>query len=383
MESPKAPSSGPGTSFLGTFALVFLAIGALFAIDTFLAKVEQSEMAAQAARLFQEGQLLAQEGRSAESIARLRAALAISRDNPAYQLALADALLAANKLADAEALLANMLQNDATDGGANLLMARALARQGKPEAAEFYYHMAIYGQWPKDASAASRVQARFELIDLLVKQDNKKALLAELLPLQDEAPADLETRRRMAHLFLLAGSPGRAADIFRQILRQDHGDADAYAGLGEAEIALGNYRIAETNLQVAAHLRPGDEDIRKRLDLASQVLALDPMLRGLGAAERYRRTRKLVELALNDVNQCAGAVSGTLREPGRSSRASAPRPGEGFPAGRRHRSQSGSRREAMAGSPEKLHPGDAACRGASEAGPGQGFRMPQQDESRG
>jgi thioredoxin-like negative regulator of GroEL len=311
MESPKAPSSGPGTSFLGTFALVFLAIGALFAIDTFLAKVEQSEMAAQAARLFQEGQLLAQEGRSAESIARLRAALAISRDNPAYQLALADALLAANKLADDEALLANMLQNDATDGGANLLMARALARQGKPEAAEFYYHMAIYGQWPKDASAASRVQARFELIDLLVRQDNKKALLAELLPLQDEAPADLETRRRMAHLFLLAGSPGRAADIFRQILRQDHGDADAYAGLGEAEIALGNYRIAETNLQVAAHLRPGDEDIRKRLDLSSQVLALDPMLRGLGAAERYRRTRKLVELALNDANQCAG-VSGTL-----------------------------------------------------------------------
>ena len=156
MESPEAPSSGPGPSFLGTFALVFLAIGALFAIDTFLAKVEQSEMATQAARLFREGQLLAQEGRDAESIARLRAALAISRDNPAYQLALADVLLRANKLADAEALLANMLQNDATDGGANLLMARALARQGKPEAAEFYYHMAIYGQWPQDARREPR-----------------------------------------------------------------------------------------------------------------------------------------------------------------------------------------------------------------------------------
>ena len=316
MEPPEAPSNGPGTSFLGTLALVFLAIGVLFAIDTFLAKVEQSEMATQAVRLFREGQRLAQEGRDAESIERLRAALAISRDNPAYQLALADVLLRANKLADAEAALTNMLQNDATDGGANLLMARALARQGKPEAAEFYYHMAIYGQWPQDA-AANRVQARFELIDLLVKQDNKKALLAELLPLQDEAPGDLETRRRIAHLFLLAASPGRAADMFRQILRQehDHEDADAHAGLGEAEIALGNYWIAETNLQVAAHLKPGDEDIRKRLELARQVLALDPMLRGLGTAERYRRALKLVQLALNDVKQCTGAgVSGNLRD---------------------------------------------------------------------
>ena len=187
-----------------------------------------------------------------------------------------------------------------------------------------------------------------------------------------------------AHLFLLAGSPGRAADMFRQILRQehDHDDADAYAGLGEAEIAQGNYRIAETNLQMAAHLKPGDEDIRKRLELARQVLALDPMLRGLGTAERYRRTRELVQLALNDVNQCAGRVSGTLREPGRSSRASAPKAGDGFPAGRCHRSQSGSCREVMAGPPEELRPGDAAGRRTSQAGSGQGFRKPRRDESR-
>ena len=312
MESRSIASSGPGPSFLGTLALVFVAIAALFAIDTFLAKVEQSETAAQAARLFREGQRLAQEDRTADSIARLRAALALSRDNPEYQLALADALYRANKLADAEALLTAMLQNDATYGGANLLMARVLAHQGKLEAAEFYHHMAIYGRWPQDA--ANRVRARFELIDLLVKEGNRKALLAELLPLQDEAPADLETRRRVAHLFLLAGSPGRAADIFRQILRENRDDADAYAGLGEAEIARGNYRIAETNLEMTARLKPGNEDIRRRLDLARQVLALDPMLRGLGAAERYRRTRELVELALNSVKPCAGAgFSGTLQ----------------------------------------------------------------------
>jgi tetratricopeptide (TPR) repeat protein len=313
MESPSIASSAPGPSFLGTLALVFVAIVALFAIDTFLAKVEQSETAAQAARLFREGQRLAQECRSADSIARLRAALALSRDNPEYQLALADALFRAGRLADADALLTTMLQNDATDGGANLLMARVLAQQGKLEAAEFYYHMAIYGRWPQDA-AANRIRARFELIDLLVKEGNRKALLAELLPLQDEAPVDLETRRRIAHLFLLAGSPGRAADMFRQILRENREDADAYAGLGEAEIASGNYRIAETNLEMAARLKPAEEDIRKRLELARQVLALDPMLRGLGAAERYRRTRELVELALDSVKPCAGdGPSGTLQ----------------------------------------------------------------------
>lgn len=56
-------SSSAGPSFLGTFALLFLAIAAVFVIDTSLARMEKSESRAEADRLFQDGQRLDREGR--------------------------------------------------------------------------------------------------------------------------------------------------------------------------------------------------------------------------------------------------------------------------------------------------------------------------------
>jgi tetratricopeptide (TPR) repeat protein len=295
-------SSSPSPSFLGTFTLVFAVIAALFAIDTFLARMEESESRDQAARLFQDGQRLAGQGRNLESIERFRSALSIARENPQYELALARVLLAADKLTDAETLLAEMLRRDSTDGATNLVMARVLAKGGNTAEATSYYHMAIYGRWPDDDGNV--VKARFELIDLLVKQDAKKELLAELLPLSDEAPTHVETRKRIAHLFLLAGSPPRAADIYRQILNQQPQDPDARAGVGQAEFARANYRAAQTDFLAAARLKPDNGEIRKQLDISNQILALDPTQRGLGASERYRRSVKLVELALDGVNKC-------------------------------------------------------------------------------
>ena len=295
-------------SFVGTFVLVFAAIAGLFVIDVFLERVERSESAAQAARLYNEGRQLAAKARYNDAVVSLRAALAISRDNTAYQIALANVLLSAGKLDDAESLLRDLLQRDATNGEGSLLMARALARQQRIAESESYYHMAIYGRWPQNADA-NRVAARFELIDLLVKVGAKQQLLAELLPLQDEPLTDPGTRARIARLFLLAGSPARAADLFRQILRHEHQDAAAYAGLGEAEFARGNYRTAESVLVVALRLKPGDAKIRKELDLADEVVGLDPTPRGLSPATRYARSRKILELTLDATKQCAAAPS--------------------------------------------------------------------------
>ena len=49
----------------------------------------------------------------------------------------------------------------------------------------------------------------------------------------------------MGRLFLLAGSPARAADVFRGILHDSPANAEAHAGLGEAEFARDNYRAAQ------------------------------------------------------------------------------------------------------------------------------------------
>ena len=293
-----------GTSFFGTFALIFVALAALFVIDTFLARIEQNEDRAEATRLFAEGHQMMQDGHYAEAAERFRDAVSIERDNRDYLLALSGALLGAKNFADAESTLDGLLQRDSTDGDANLAMARVqVAEMHIPEGISFY-HRAIYGRWTTNA-AQNRLKVRFELVDLLARQNAKEELLAELLPLQDEASADLQTRTRIGELFLSAGSPARAADVFQDILRRDSENADAYAGLGEAEFALADYQAARTGFLNASRLKPDDADIRKRLELCEQIISLDPTRRGLASNERYQRSLKLVALALDEINNCS------------------------------------------------------------------------------
>ena len=301
-----------GTSFIGTFVLVFLALGTLFAMDTFLVRVERAEDRAEAMRLVTEGYRLLQNGRSEEAGERFKDAVAIERDNPEYRLALAEALLAAKNFVEAESTLNELLLRDSTDGDANLMMARVMVGEMKiPEGVSFY-HRAIYGRWKANA-AQNRLKVRFELVDLLARQNDKAQLLAELLPLQEEAPDDIKTRKQIGQLFLAAGSPARAAEVFQGILRRDPQDAEVYAGLGEAEFARGNYQAAKTDFLQASRLKPGnkttEETIRQRLALSEQIAGLDPTRRGLAANERYRRSLKLVELALDEANHCLQAAA--------------------------------------------------------------------------
>jgi tetratricopeptide (TPR) repeat protein len=296
-----------GRSFLGTLALVFLAIIVIFSADMFLAQMERAETRVEAARLFAQGRDLMQRGKKAEAIERIQDALAIDRGNPDYLRALAQAQFEAGKTADAESTLTELLQSDSTDGVATLIMGRILMKEGQFPEAISYYRRAIYGHWNEDA-AGNRLRVRFELIDLLAQHGSKEELLAELLPLQDQAPRDLQTRTRIGRLFLLAGSPARAADVFRGILHDVPANADAYAGLGEAEFAGGNYRMAQRDFRTAVQLAPDNQSARQRLDGCNQLLMLDPTVRGLGAQERFQRSVALLDLTLDQTKQCIGQI---------------------------------------------------------------------------
>ena len=297
-------------SFLGTFLLVFLAIALLFVADTFLARTERVESASEAARFFAEGRALMKRGSNAEAIERLRDAELIDRANRGYQRTLAEAQLAAGKTADAESTLADLLESDSTDAAANLLMGRVLVKEDRFTDAVSYFHRAIYGRWKEDA-AGNRLRTRFELIDLLAAHGSKEDLLAELLEVQDQAPQDPKTRMRMGKLFMVAGSPARAAAVFQRITHDNPSDADAHRELGEAEFAQGDYRDAEREFSAAMRLAPDDGAIRQRVQACDEILMLDPTIRGLSAAERFRRSRHLVELTKDETSHCAGANPST------------------------------------------------------------------------
>ena len=302
-EVSSRPAAANAGVFLGTFALILAAMGGLFAVDLFLAGRERAERRSEARDFYEDGLRWARQGHRAQAVDRFQSAVATERSNPVYQRALAEALLAQGKVAEAHAIASDRLRQDPTDGEASLLVARALVREARPREAVSYYHRAIYGHWDSDP-AVHQTRSRFELVEVLAQLGDQRELLAELLPLQDQAPTDVNTRRRIAHLFLNAGAPSRAIEIYRDLLRKYGRDAETYAGLGEAELARGNYLSAQADLAAAVQLAPADSSIARRLTGVRRVIDLDPTRRGLSSEERYRRSVELLRLTLGVVQSC-------------------------------------------------------------------------------
>jgi Flp pilus assembly protein TadD len=305
---PAAPTPAASVSeFIATFAVILAAIVGLLLFDTALAKVDVIQRKAYAAREFATGQQLIAQGRMSEAMEHLRAASRLDGDNSTYGVALAQATLTGGRPNAAEQMLMPLLEQDETDGAANLAMARVLDKEGKTDGAKSYYHRAIYGRWPP-GSESNRTDARFELIDLLARTNDRQELLAELLPIQDDSTNDGPQRKRIAHLFVLAGQPSRAVTIYREVLRRDSRDAEAYVGLAEAALSLGDFATARADLLAAQKLVPADSaSLQSRIVLTDSVIDLDPTQRGLSVAEQARRSRNLLQMTVASTRKCLAA----------------------------------------------------------------------------
>jgi tetratricopeptide (TPR) repeat protein len=360
LEPGPQPTATP-SEFVFTLALTMVAIVLLVVADTALARADRIATRLTAADEYRVGENLINHNRLHDAIEHLRTAATLDRERPVYTVALAQAVLAEGRSLDAEQMLIPLLERDATDGGANLAMARVLARQNRAEEAKSYYHRAIYGIWPGDA-ARSRAIARFELIDLLARTGARQELLAELLPIQDESPDDTVLRKRVANYFVLAGSPARASDIYRDLLRQNSHDAEAYVGLGRAALALGNYPVARNDFLAAQRIAPGDSSIAKTIKLADSVIAIDPTQRGLGLDEQVRRRRQLVQMTIRSAHKCldieAPSVGAALDSVARSLVA---------PAGVVSRAQALDENISIAGALWRMREGKCTARPEDEA----------------
>jgi tetratricopeptide (TPR) repeat protein len=251
---------------------------------------------------------LLEKGRAGEAVNFLRDAHALERQNPGYELQLIRALTADGKISAAEPLLTDILQREPNDGPANLIAARLTILGGNVTDAEAYYHRAIFGKWSGDG-AAHRVSTRMELIDLLARENQKQELLAELISLEAESPASDDVQKRMAKLFLMAGAPARAADIYAALIEKDPDDIAAYEGKGDAELEQSRYRAAHETYLGAFLRHPGNASVRVHLQTLNTVTELDPTLRQLTSAEKYRRSIRILEMTRDALDQCVAKSS--------------------------------------------------------------------------
>ena len=307
-QPPGPPPTASTSEFLLTFAVILVTILLLLGFDTGLARIDKRANSASALEEYKRGQSFFIARELDQAIDHYRAAATLDRDHSVYTVALAQAILAQGRPSVAEQLLLPVLERDANDGPANLELARVLVKEGRPDEAKSYYHRAIFGMWQGPDAERNRTAGRYELIDLLAQSGDKQDLLSELLPLQDEAQND-SARRKVAHLFVVAGSPERASSMYRTILRQNPRDAEAYIGLADATLAMGNFNTARDHLDAALKVAPDDSVIKKRIALTDTVIAMDPGQRGLAIDEQLRRSKALVQRTITAARKCLDVSS--------------------------------------------------------------------------
>lgn len=299
-DKPAAATRTPG---LALVAIVALVIAGLATFDRYLSKAQDVEVQRLAQQSYFNGLRLRKAGKNKEALEAFRKAHALERRNNEYELELVDALIAADKFDQAELLIRDILERQPNNGRANLLDAHLMIAEGRIADAESYYHRAIYGEWP-DNPEAHRIAVRMELADFLAARHDPQQLLAELLPLQEEVGKNPAIELHLAQLFLNAGSASRAEAEYRAAIKQNRKDAAAYLGLGEAELQLGDYRVAQRAFATASTYRPGDPSIQQRVELSDTLASLDPTSRKLPSMEKYRRSLRILDLGNSALIHC-------------------------------------------------------------------------------
>jgi CIC family chloride channel protein len=289
------------------------ALAGLVVLTGFFNYFYRAERSTQAQTYYEAGTRLLQSARYEEAVEQFRKALSISHTTD-DRLMLGVALAQAGHLNEATTYLNQVLRDRPQDGEANLETARVLAQTGRTDDAVLRYQRAASGSWP-DNPQDHRVQARFELVELLRKAGRRAQARAELLSLAAQPPADIPNRLRLARTLTDFGLLKDAADAYRGVVERDKQNVMAYEGLGAAEFQLGDYASAEQTYRKVLVMEPSNREAAKKEQVCRTLVALDPAVPGLKPEERFRRSQSVLRRVFEAQARCVQA-SGQPRATG-------------------------------------------------------------------
>jgi len=241
-----------------------------------------------------------------QAVGEFRAALHYSRDNYAYQLNLAQALIGLKRTSEAYAYLINLWEREPENGLVNLELARIAAQKKETEQALRYYHNAIYAAW-SDNQEVERGNVRLELIEYLLGIKSQAQAQSELIALAASLGDDSSLHQRVADLFLQAQDYEHALAEYRLTLKSDHRNSAALAGAGLAAFELGRYPLAQGYLEAAVAANPKDSQSRDRLKTVELVVQTDPFRRQIPVDQRNRIVIQAFETAGERLKSCSAA----------------------------------------------------------------------------
>jgi tetratricopeptide (TPR) repeat protein len=222
-----------------------------------------------------------------DALTHLQAAFKIYPDDLATGMAVAQILQNTGRWAEAERVLATMLERAPDQRAINYLYGQVLTKLGRGNESRQYYERAV----EVDPTFGPAVQ---QLVDIY-EAENDFAKAAEVLqPLIAEDPVNVELQRRQAYLYLRAGETEKARAELKALVDADPKDTRSLFYLAEAYNDLEQYSEADKLYRKLLEATPDDPDV-----LASYALSQIGQHKYDEAAKTLQAMQKLPDLPEN------------------------------------------------------------------------------------
>lgn len=209
-----------------------------------------------------------------EALPHLQTAYRLNPDDLVTGMAISQIFLSTGRNAEAEKVLATMLERAPDHRLVNFTYAQVLTKLGRGDESRKYLERAV----EVDPTFG---QAIMQLIDIYQKS-NEFARAAEVLqPLIKEDPANLDLQRQQALFYLRAGDAEKARTAFKMLVEADPKDARSQYYLAEALTDLEQYEESDKIYRKLLEKTPDDTDLlasfglsqigQKKLDEAAKT----------------------------------------------------------------------------------------------------------------
>jgi tetratricopeptide (TPR) repeat protein len=271
-------------------------------------------------RWYLRGEKAMSAGKPQFAVEDFRSALALSAANPQYQLALAEALAAANRTEEAYTYFSSLHDAQPGDGYLNLQLARLAIKRKEPNQAIGFYRAALTGLW-HGMGAEERFKIRLELARYLMSLDRNTEAQGDLLTAEGNSLDHPLELMEVAALLRQAGDNTDALTTYRRIERNGgappklrmqalQAEADAAEAVGQykrAAQALERYMArarAHRNLVKDADVRAAENQLARLRNL----MTLIPFY-GLPPAQHAARIRADAQIAHARLTACMNRLN--------------------------------------------------------------------------
>lgn len=212
-----------------------------------------------------------------EALTHLQAAFRINPDDLVTGMAISQILLSTARNAEAEKVLATMLERAPDQRALNFTYAQVLTKLGRGDESRKYLERAV----EVDPTFGNAIM---QLIDIYQKSNEFDRAAEVLQPLINDEPANLDLQRQQALFYLRGRQPEKARAAFKSLVEADPKDARSLYYLAEALTDLEQYEESDKIYRQLLEKTPDDADLlasfglsqigQKKLDDAAKTFEL-------------------------------------------------------------------------------------------------------------